>query len=105
MAIRNTSPGHFQCCVIINVHATAILGTATRNTSPGHFQCRVSFNAHTAAIAILGITAGDGARLRRAAVRDGQGRTATHLEHAAGTGHLEHMAVQVEGQGSCDLQR
>lgn len=105
MAIRNTSPGHFQCCVIINVHATAILGTATRNTSPGHFQCRVSFNAHTAAIAILGITAGDGARLRRAAVLYGQGRTATHLEHTAVTGHLEHMAVQVEGQGSCDLQR
>ena len=109
MAIRNTSPGHFQCCVIINVHAAAILGTATRNTSPGHFQCRVSSNVHTAAIAILGITAGDGAGLRRAAVHDGQGHSVRtilfHMEHAAVAGHPQCTAVQVEGQVFCNLQR
>jgi len=38
-------------------------------------------------------------RILGTAVRDGQGRTATHLEHAAGTGHPQCTAVQVEGQG------
>ena len=36
-------------------------------------------------------------RILGTAVRDGQGRTATHLEHAAGTGHPQCTAVQVEG--------
>lgn len=36
-------------------------------------------------------------RILGTAVRDGQGRTVTHLEHTDVAGHLEHMAIQVEG--------
>ena len=46
-------------------------------------------------------------RILGTAVRDGQGRRVRaflHPEHTAVTGHLEHMAVQVEGQRFCDLQ-
>ena len=83
--------------------AATVARMATRNTSPGHFQCCVIINVHAAAI--HGITAGDGAGALRAAVLYGQGRTATHLEHAAVAGHPQCTAVQVEGQVFCYLQR
>ena len=46
-------------------------------------------------------------RILGTAVRDGQGhrvRAFLHPEHTAITGHLEHMAVQVEGQRSLNIQ-
>ena len=44
-------------------------------------------------------------RILGTAVRDGQGRTVTHLEHTAGASHPQYAAVQVEGQVFCNLQR
>ena len=46
-------------------------------------------------------------RILGTAVRDGQGhsvRAFLHPEHTAVTGHLEHMAVQVDGHRSLNIQ-
>ena len=129
-AACNAAAGHGEGST--HIHTAATTGRTAYDIAAGHGEGAAGYNYHAAAIIIIGIgvAAGDDAavdsvraaglvqypefcavvnpelvRGTGVAVRQRQIAAVFDLNHSAGDGHFQHVAVQVEGNFTADRQR
>ena len=129
-AACNAAAGHGEGST--QIHTAATTGRTAYDIAAGHGEGAAGYNYHAAAIIIIGIgvAAGDDAavdsvravclvqypefcalvnletvRGAGGAVRQRQIAIVLYLNHSAGAGPFQHIAVQVEGNSAADRQR